>query len=133
MRTPFPYLRNGWTDCAEIWYVVRDQLTRQCKPRMWYICTCLPLFRISGTAGRIALKFWHVVTRPVSYAVNAKQWWGASARVHVRAPFPYIVNGWKDLAEICNTGTFTSYVLCKSGWGTNICMCPILDFTGAFC
>ena len=28
MRTcrcvPFPYLGNGWTDFAEIWYVVRD-------------------------------------------------------------------------------------------------------------
>ena len=28
VRTPFPYLGNGWTDCAEIWYVVRDQLAR---------------------------------------------------------------------------------------------------------
>ena len=22
----FPYLGSGWTDCAEIWYVVRDPL-----------------------------------------------------------------------------------------------------------
>ena len=25
---PFPYLGNGWTDCAEIYYVVRDPLAR---------------------------------------------------------------------------------------------------------
>ena len=24
----FPYFGNGWTDCAEIWCVVRDPLTR---------------------------------------------------------------------------------------------------------
>ena len=23
---PFSYLENGWTDCAEIWYAVRDPL-----------------------------------------------------------------------------------------------------------
>ena len=28
----FPYLGNGRTDCVEIWYVVRDQLARQCTP-----------------------------------------------------------------------------------------------------
>ena len=27
--TPFPYLGNDWTDCAEIWYVVTDELARQ--------------------------------------------------------------------------------------------------------
>ena len=26
--SPFPDLENGWTDCAEIWYVVRDPLAR---------------------------------------------------------------------------------------------------------
>ena len=26
---PFPYLRNGWTDYAEISYVVRDPLDRR--------------------------------------------------------------------------------------------------------
>ena len=29
MRATFPYLRNGWTDCTEIWYFVSDQLARQ--------------------------------------------------------------------------------------------------------
>ena len=29
MRALFPYLGNGWTDCADILYVVRDQLAGQ--------------------------------------------------------------------------------------------------------
>ena len=28
-RTPFPYLGNGWTDCDEIWCVVRDPLAKR--------------------------------------------------------------------------------------------------------
>ena len=63
MRKPFPYLRNGWTDCHEIWNVVRDQLARQFSQTTdgvhlrVRLRTYVPLFRISGTAGRIALKF----------------------------------------------------------------------------
>ena len=26
VHTPFSYLGDGWTDCAELWYIVRDQL-----------------------------------------------------------------------------------------------------------
>ena len=60
-RTTFWYLGHGWMDCAEIWCVVRDPLTRrfidvydgvQAHVRM-----CASLFHISRTAGRIALKF----------------------------------------------------------------------------
>ena len=56
---PFPYLGNGWTDCAEMWFVVRD-------PLVWrfikvnggtgagaHVRTHFPY---SGTAGRIALQ-----------------------------------------------------------------------------
>ena len=60
MRAPFPYLGNSWADCAEIWCVVRDQLARQFTQTQGrvhlHVRTCVPLFRISGTAGRIALK-----------------------------------------------------------------------------
>ena len=28
MRTPFSYLGNGWTDCTEIWYAVKDLLDK---------------------------------------------------------------------------------------------------------
>ena len=56
---PFPYLGNGWTDCAEIWCVVRDPLARLFAKvnggAQLHVRTCAPLFRI--TAGRIALKF----------------------------------------------------------------------------
>ena len=54
MRAPSPYLENGWTHCAEIWYVGRDPLARRVTRHGWraYICTCA----ISGCAGRILLK-----------------------------------------------------------------------------
>ena len=29
VRAPFPHLGNGWTDCTEIWYVIREELDRQ--------------------------------------------------------------------------------------------------------
>ena len=61
VRTPFLYLENGWTDRAEIWYVVRVQLSWQFTSTRagvhLHVRTCVPLFRISGTAGRTALKF----------------------------------------------------------------------------
>ena len=62
MLPSIPYLGKGWTDCAEIWCVVRGQLAmRFTLSGMGFICTCAraraPLFRISGTAGRIALIF----------------------------------------------------------------------------
>ena len=57
---PFPYLGNGWTNCAEIWFVARDPLawrfTKANDGVQVHVRTCTPLFRISGTAGRIALK-----------------------------------------------------------------------------
>ena len=57
---PFPYLGNDWTDCAEIWFVVRDPLpSRFTKVNGWiqvHVRTWAPLFRISGRAGRIVLK-----------------------------------------------------------------------------
>ena len=28
-RVAFPYLGNGWTDCAKVLFAVRDQLARQ--------------------------------------------------------------------------------------------------------
>ena len=73
VRTTFSYLANGWTDFAETWYVVRDPLgkrftkvdvryvrlrTCSCTQRVrLHVCMCASLLRISGTAGRTALKF----------------------------------------------------------------------------
>ena len=54
----FPDFGNGWTDCAEIWYVVRDPLARVVKDGVQlHMRTCAPFFGISETAGQIALKF----------------------------------------------------------------------------
>ena len=61
MSTSFLYLGNGWTDFDEIWCVVRDQLFKrfaQVKSGVHLqVRTCVPLFHVSGTAERIALKF----------------------------------------------------------------------------
>ena len=58
---PLSYLGNGWTDYAEIWRVVRDQLARYAfYPTQGWGASARahPLvFFISVTAGRIALKF----------------------------------------------------------------------------
>ena len=56
-----PYLGNGWTDSAEIWKMVRDQLAMHFT-LLWgrvhlHVSTCTPIFRISRTVGRTALKF----------------------------------------------------------------------------
>ena len=54
------YLGNCWTDCAEIWCVVRDQLamlsTLHGGGVRLHVLVCAPLSHISGTAGLIALK-----------------------------------------------------------------------------
>ena len=55
------YLGNGWTDCAEIWCVVRDYLARRFTTvkggvQQQHVRTCAPIPGISGRAGRIALK-----------------------------------------------------------------------------
>ena len=36
---PFPYLWNGWTDCAEIWLEIHWLCVLN-KPIVGYICTC---------------------------------------------------------------------------------------------
>ena len=57
---PLSYLVNGWTDCAEILYVVRDPLAKRFTEIddgvQLHVHMCAHLFRISGTAGRIVLK-----------------------------------------------------------------------------
>ena len=54
----FRILENGWTDCAEIWYVVRDPLARLfAKVNDGAQLHVRTFFRITETAGRIALTF----------------------------------------------------------------------------
>ena len=67
VRTRFSCLGNGWTDCAENWYAVRDPLESVLQRSRLakrftevdggvHVHVRPPPFRISGTAGRIALK-----------------------------------------------------------------------------
>ena len=55
----FPYLGKGQTDCAEIWYMVKDQLARQFTQTKdgvhLHVQTC-PVFHISEMALHVALK-----------------------------------------------------------------------------
>ena len=53
---PFPYLGNGWTDCAEILCVVRDQLSKRFAQIKSEIHLHVRTRDISGTAGGIVLK-----------------------------------------------------------------------------
>ena len=73
MCASFSYLGNDWTDCAEIWYAVRDPLARRFAEVNGGVHNaharahaCTPL-RIPGTAGRLALKF-GVWLGTISYA-----------------------------------------------------------------
>ena len=94
---PFSYLGNGWTDCAEIWYrgtlntllhyyytiyYSKMQGVLQ-KSMMLHCCTCARLFLISGTPGRIALKFWCVIMGPTAMRFN-DEW----STLHVRTCAP---------------------------------------------
>ena len=66
VRTRFPYLRNGGTECAEIWFVARDLLASHFTQTKRGVLTFVrahvrTLFRISGIAGRISLQFFFAV------------------------------------------------------------------------
>ena len=80
---PFPYLGNGWSDCAEIRFVVRDpfawRISKFNERIHVHVRTCTPLLRISGTAGRIALKLGGV-RGPLAMRFTQN---GISARAHV--------------------------------------------------
>ena len=72
---PFVVYGNGWSDRAEVWYVVRDKLSgrfTQTKGGYLHVRKCVPLFRISGAAGRIVLEvMW--AEGPISYATRVTQ------------------------------------------------------------
>ena len=91
MRAPFPYVESGRTD-AEMWYAVGDQLARQStqtKGEIYlHVHTCVPLFRISGTAGCIVLTFALRVERLTSYACYTNHERGSIyERADVSTPF----------------------------------------------
>ena len=60
-------LRNGWADCHQIWCVVGAHVAMHIPQVLGGVhllvrtCGCYSVLRMSGTAGRIALKFWCAV------------------------------------------------------------------------
>ena len=58
-----------------------------------------PPFRVSETAGRIALKFgtWLMAMDPLARRFTEVD---DGVQQHVRTPFPYLGNDWRDDAEI---------------------------------
>ena len=64
-----------------------------------HVRTCTPRFCISGMAWPIVFKF-GVWVGGYQQRAFQKSWVGASARAHVRTPFPYLGNRWVHCAEI---------------------------------
>ena len=60
VHIPFPDLASGWADCVHVWCLATDPLDKsflQVRGGMHlYVRTCTPVFHISQTIGRIALK-----------------------------------------------------------------------------
>ena len=85
---PFSYLGNGWMDCAEIWFVVRDPLISLAFYKSWwwgtrYRSTCARVHPISVSRERLDGLRWNLVCgRTTSYALYAE--WGISTRMHVQ-------------------------------------------------
>ena len=73
MNSSPPQFGNGWTDCAEIWYVVRKPLARHLTEVddgvQLHLRTCAPLFRVSGTA-----EIWSLIFGRESRALKFGVW-----------------------------------------------------------
>ena len=59
----FPYLGNGWTDCAQICYVSRDRYDMWLRQRIWGVSARAPLhtpplFRVLAWIGWFKLQGW---------------------------------------------------------------------------
>ena len=86
---PFPYLVNGWTDCAEIWYVVRGPLARRLTKiyggAHLHLRTCaradVPPFPHLGNGWTDCAKIWYVVGGPLTKRFP-KLILGTCARAH---------------------------------------------------
>ena len=58
--TPFPYVGNGWTDCTEVWCVIREPLAIPFTRIKWNIflrAHVRTTFPNPVNAGRHVLKF----------------------------------------------------------------------------
>ena len=136
MHLPVSYLGNGWTDYAEIWCCQRcislAFYTNQDGIHL-HVQTCLPLFLISGTAGRIVTLCWKLVCgyEPTSYPFHASMSGVTYARPHVLTSFPYVRILGAHYAEIwsvvdpltpCFTLLYTPWVEDILAWAYAISM-----------
>ena len=71
VRTSFPYPWNGWTHCAEIWWVFMEQLPMHFThvQRVEFICTSSRayFFPYLGMHWKHCVEIWYVV-RPINCA-----------------------------------------------------------------
>ena len=67
---PFPYVGNGWTDCAEIWYVVKNTLpyrfTEINGGVKVHVRTCAPPLPYLGNGWTDCAEIWCVTMGPLS-------------------------------------------------------------------
>ena len=95
MFSSVPYLGNGWTDCAEIWCVVRYQLGMRFsllgggvhrQVRTGCICMCAPLFRIYlGNDKTDCAEIWCVLRDQLTVQLTGA-WNGVYLHVRTRVP-----------------------------------------------
>ena len=89
---PFPYPTSGWTDCAEIWCLVRHRLAWVFYKGLYTGAVAYHfLFLWNGWTRCAEIRY--VVGRPL--AVRFKQFmaWVSSASAHVTTLFPFLENG----------------------------------------
>ena len=83
-------------------WVVGHELCAFHKSWVGYLCTCARAHRASASQERFGrlcsnLVYWLWV---INYVLFTSHGWGASARAHVRTPFPDLGNRWAHCAEI---------------------------------
>ena len=96
---------------SDIFFICRN---RHVIIRFWHVRTFTSRFCISKSPWPI----WSNLVcglRVVGYVLSTSHGWGASARAHVRIPFPYLRNGWMHYAEIWWVVRDRSYTLYRGG------------------
>ena len=98
MRAPFLYRKNGWTDCAKIWYVVRDHGMHfaQAKTRYIYTCVRALTFLYLGTGWPQFAAIWYVAKDPLASCFSHVM---GKVRLHVRTALQYLGKCWTHCAE----------------------------------
>ena len=94
-----PLIGNGWTDCAEIWYVVRDSLAKRFpKVNVRYVRRCTAARELVGITfpylvnGRMdCTEIWCVARRPVALRFTQDGRFCTNARIthtfkHIYSP-----------------------------------------------